>query len=107
EIRYDVRNAHYDAYQRDIRHIEYRAADKAQDAYDGRVNQLAAEEAHEHLVDKGEAAHDALGVVRRQDAVYDALYLAAELLLVVQQVAGHDDGYEDVQHHAEYAEQAV
>ena len=102
-----VGHAHHHADQRRVGHFQDGTADKAQDADDEGVQQLAADKAGEDGVHPPRAAHDRVGIFLRQRGV-DRLAAASQaLFLHAHQIDGHDDAHDQVKGKAHRAADAA
>ena len=97
EHRDDVRHGDDHAHEHDIRHAHDRAADIADDADDGGINDLAADKAHERRVREANGLEDALGGFDREDTVEHFLRLGKKQLHIRQHIAGDDEADEHIE----------
>ena len=107
EERHDVEHENKDADEGGVLDAHDHAANKAQHRDDEGVDDLAHEEAVEHLVGKLDLALDNLGPLARSEAVEDELCLRGKATTARKHIDADEDTEEQVGHHEEGVDHVV
>ena len=107
EERHDVEHEDKDADEGGVLDAHDHAANEAQHRDDEGVDDLAHEEAVEHLVGKLDLALDDLGPLARRKAVEDELGLRGKATAACKHIDADEDAEEQVGHHEEGVDHVV